>query len=159
MAKQKITPCLWIEKDAKKAAQYYLSIFKNGELKSYKAYKNSGTPSGDFDMATIHLLGMDFQILAAGPLFKFNEAVSFVVTCKDQAEVDYYWKVLTAKGGSEGPCGWLKDKYGLSWQIVPEQYFKLESHKNKAKQEYAFKALMKMKKIIISDLEEKQLKV
>ena len=155
MAMQKIIPCLWIEKDAKKAAEYYLSIFKNGELKSCKAYKNQEGPSGDFDTATIHLLGMDFQILAAGPLFKFNEAVSFVVSCKDQAEVDYYWEALTADGGSEGPCGWLKDKYGLSWQIVPEQYFQLESDNDKAKQEYAFKAVMKMKKIIIADLEEK----
>lgn len=155
MAKQNITPCLWIENDARKAAKYYLSIFKNGKLKSYKAYKNPPGPGGDFDIATINILGMDFQILAAGPLFKFNEAVSFAVRCKDQSEVDYYWKSLTAKGGSEGPCGWLKDKYGLSWQIVPEQYFKLASHKNKAKRDYAFKALMKMKKIIIAELEEK----
>lgn len=155
MAKQKIIPCLWIEKDAKKAAKYYLSIFKDGILKSYKAYKNTGTPSGDFDIATIRLLGMDFQLLAAGPLFKFNEAVSFVIPCKNQQEVDYYWKALTGKGGSEGPCGWCKDKYGLWWQVVPLQYLKLENHKNKSKQEYAFRALMKMKKIIIADLEEK----
>ena len=108
-----------------------------------------------FVMAMMNLQGMDFQILAAGPLFKFNEAISFVITCKDQKEVDYYWKALTAKGGEEGPCGWLKDRYGLSWQVVPEQYFKLEAHKNKAKQEYALKAVLKMKKIIVADLEEK----
>ena len=155
MAKQKIMPCLWIEKDAKKAAKYYLSIFKTGTLKTYKAYKNMGGPSGDFDIAVINVLGMDLQILAAGPMFKFNEAVSLVITCKDQAEVDYYWKALTARGGSEGPCGWLKDKYGLSWQIVPTRYIQLESHKDKAKQEYAFKAMLKMRKIIIADLEEK----
>ncbi|MGN6213091.1 VOC family protein [Parafilimonas sp.] len=155
MAKQKIAPCLWIEKDAKKAAKYYLSIFKNGKMISYKAYKNSGTPSGDFDVAEMELLGMKFQILAAGPMFKFSEAVSFVIFCKDQHEVDYYWKALTAKGGSEGPCGWCKDKYGLSWQVIPEQLYKLENHKEKAKQEYAFKAMLKMKKIIIADLEEK----
>lgn len=154
MATQKITPCLWVEKDAKKVARYYLSIFKKGKLKSYNAYKNIPSPSGDFDMATIHILGMDFQILAAGPLFKFNEAVSFVVTCKDQKEVDYYWKALTANGGSEGPCGWLKDKYGLSWQIVPAAYFKLESHKDKKKRLFAFNAVMKMKKIIVADLVE-----
>lgn len=156
MAKQKIMPCLWVEKDAKKVANYYLSVFKEGKLKSYKAYKNTGAPSGDFDMAVMNLKGMDFQILAAGPLFKFNEAVSLVIICKDQAEVDYYWKSLTAKGGSEGPCGWCKDKYGLSWQVVPEQYFKLENHKNKAKQQYALQAVLKMKKIIIADLEEKK---
>jgi predicted 3-demethylubiquinone-9 3-methyltransferase (glyoxalase superfamily) len=156
MPKQKIMPCLWVEKDAKKAANYYLSIFKNGKLKSYKAFKNlMEGPGGDSDTAILNIMGMDFQILAAGPMFKFTEAVSFVVRCKDQAEVDYYWKALTAKGGSEGPCGWLKDKYGLSWQIVPEQYFKLEAHKDKAKQKFAFAAVMKMKKIIIADLEEK----
>lgn len=152
MAKQKITPCLWVEKDAKKAAQYYLSVFKKGKIKSYQAYKN--TPNGDFDVATVEVLGMDFQILAAGPLFKFNEAVSFVVSCKDQAEVNYYWKALTAKGGAEGPCGWLKDKYGLSWQIIPEQLGKLLTNKNKAKKDYAMQAMLKMQKIIIADLEK-----
>jgi predicted 3-demethylubiquinone-9 3-methyltransferase (glyoxalase superfamily) len=153
MEKQKIMPCLWVEKDAKKVARYYLSIFKNGKLKSHATFKDLPGPSSDTDTATIHILGMDFQILAAGPLFKFNEAVSFVITCKDQAEIDYYWKALTIKGGSEGPCGWLKDKYGLSWQVVPEQYFKLESHKNKAKRLYALNAVLKMNKIIIADLE------
>jgi predicted 3-demethylubiquinone-9 3-methyltransferase (glyoxalase superfamily) len=153
MEKQKIMPCLWVAKDAKKVARYYLSIFKNGKLKSHATFKDLQGPSSDTDTATIHILGMDFQILAAGPLFKFNEAVSFVITCKDQAEVDYYWKALTAKGGSEGPCGWLKDRYGLSWQVVPKQYFKLESSKNKAKRLYALNAVLKMNKIIIADLE------
>ena len=155
MAKQKISPCLWIEKDAKIAAKYYLSIFKDGKLKSYKAFKNSGSPAGDFDVAEMELLGMNFQILAAGPLFKFNESVSFVIICKNQEEINYYWKAITAKGGSEGPCGWCKDKYGLSWQVVPEQYYTLANHKDKAKQEYAFRALMQMKKIIIADLYKK----
>lgn len=154
MATQKIMPCLWVEKDAKKVARYYLSIFKNGKLKTHQTFKNLPAHDRDFDTATIRILGMDFQILAAGPLFKFNEAVSFVIRCKDQAEVDYYWKALTAKGGSEGPCGWLKDKYGLSWQVVPEKYFKLEAHKNKAKRDYALHAVLKMKRIIIADLEK-----
>jgi predicted 3-demethylubiquinone-9 3-methyltransferase (glyoxalase superfamily) len=154
MATQKITPCLWVEKDAKKVARYYLSIFKNGKLKTYGAYKDLPAPGRSFDTATIQILGMDFQILAAGPLFKFNEAVSFVIRCKDQTEIDYYWKSLTAKGGSEGPCGWLKDKYGLSWQVVPEKYFRLAAHKNKAKREYALHTMLKMKKIIIADLEK-----
>ncbi len=154
MATQKIISCLWVEKDAKKVARYYLSIFKNGKLKSYRAYKDLPTPGRNCDTATIHILGMDFQILAAGPLFNFNEAVSFVIKCKDQPEVDYYWKALTAKGDSEGPCAWLKDKYGLSWQVVPEKYYKLEAHKNKAKREYALHAVLKMKRIIIADLEK-----
>ncbi len=152
MIRQKITPCLWVEKDAKKVARYYLSIFKKGRLKSYEAYKNLPTPGRDFDTATIHILGMDVQILAAGPLFKFNEAVSLVVRCQNQAEIDYYWRALTARGGSEGPCGWLKDKYGLSWQIVPEQYFKLATHTNKVRREYALRAVLNMKKIVIADL-------
>jgi predicted 3-demethylubiquinone-9 3-methyltransferase (glyoxalase superfamily) len=152
MVTQKIMPCLWVEKDAKKAARYYLSIFKNGKLKSYQTFKDLSGPSSDSDTTIIHILGMDFQILAAGPLFKFNEAVSFVIRCKNQSEVDYYWKTLTANGGSEGPCGWLKDKYGLSWQVVPELYFKLEASKNKVKRLYALNAVLKMKKIIIADL-------
>lgn len=152
MAKQKITPCLWVEKDAKKAAKYYISIFKKGKLKSYAAYQN--TPQNSFDFAVVEVLNVEFQILAAGPLFKFNEAVSFAIHCKDQAEIDYYWKALTANGGSEGPCGWVKDKYGLSWQIIPELYYKLATHKNKSKRENALKAVLKMKKIIIADLEK-----
>ena len=156
MPNQKITPCLWIEKDAKKAVRYYLSVFKRGKLISYKAYKNAGNPGGNFDVAEMEVLGMRFQILAAGPLFKFNEAVSFSLRCKDQAEVDYYWNALTAKGGSEGPCGWCKDKYGLSWQVIPEQLFKLERHKDKAKGKYAFTAMLKMKKIIIADLQKEK---
>jgi predicted 3-demethylubiquinone-9 3-methyltransferase (glyoxalase superfamily) len=158
MKPQKITPCIWVDKDAKKVARYYLSIFKKGKLKSYQTFKDLPGPSADSDMATVNMLGMDFQILAAGPLFKFNEAVSFVIRCKDQAEIDYYWKALTARGGSEGPCGWLKDKYGLSWQVVPEMYFKLESHKDKSKRLYALNAVLKMKKIIVADLLEKKSK-
>lgn len=154
MKAHKITSCLWVEKDAKKAARYYLSIFKKGKLLSYQSFKGLPGPSGDFDTATFRIMDMDFQILAAGPMFKFNEAVSFVVRCKDQAEVDYFWKALSSNGGSEGPCGWLKDKYGLSWQIVPEQYFRLEASKNKAKRMYALNAVLRMKKIIVADLEE-----
>ncbi len=152
ITKQKITPCLWVEKDARKAARYYLSIFKTAKLTAYQAFRNLEIPGRHFDVASVNLAGMEFQILAAGPLFKFNEAVSFVIHCKDQKEVDYYWKALTARGGSEGPCGWLKDRYGLSWQVVPEQYFKIQSGKDKAKRYYAMNAVLKMKKIIIADL-------
>jgi predicted 3-demethylubiquinone-9 3-methyltransferase (glyoxalase superfamily) len=151
--KHKISPCLWIEKDARKAVEFYQSIFKDTALVSYKEYKNTGSPSGDFDIAEMDLMGIRFQILAAGPLFKFNEAISFTIYCKDQDEVDYYWHALITEGGSEGPCGWCKDKYGLSWQVIPERLYQLEYHEDKGKQEYAFQAMMKMTKIIIADLE------
>ena len=114
---QRITPCLWVEtKDAKAVADYYLSIFKDGTLKEHRQYKNPPEAGGgDFETAIIEINGMEFNILAAGPFFKFNESVSFVINCKDQAEVDYYWEALTANGGQESSCGWCKDKYGLSW--------------------------------------------
>lgn len=155
MENKKISPCLWIEKEAMEAVKYYQSIFKDAKLLAYKEYKNMGSPSGDFDVAEMDIFGIRFQILAAGPLFKFNEAVSFTIYCKDQAEVDYYWAALIADGGSEGPCGWCKDKYGLSWQVIPERLYQLEFFAEQDKHEYAFHAMMKMNKIIIADLEEK----
>lgn len=150
MPASKIIPCLWIEKDARKAAKYYISVFKKGKILSYQSFKQS--PSGAFDTAVVDIPGLRFQILAAGPMFRFNEAVSFVVTCRNQEEVDYYWKSLTAKGGEEHACGWLKDRYGLSWQIVPAHLSKLLAHKDKARRMYAMQALLTMKKIIIADL-------
>ncbi|MBK8874206.1 MAG: VOC family protein [Bacteroidetes bacterium] len=127
MIKQKITPCLWVEtKDAKAVADYYLSIFKDGKLKEHHKYTNPPEAGGgDFETAVVEVAGMELSILAAGPFFKFNESVSFVINCKDQAEVDYYWSALTANGGAESACGWCKDKYGLSWQVVPVEYFDL----------------------------------
>ena len=118
---QKITPSLWVEtKDAKAVVDYYLSIFKDGKLKEHRKYKNPPEAGGgDFETAIMEINGIEFNILAAGPFFKFNESVSFIINCKDQAEVDYYWSALTANGGKESSCGWCKDKYGLSWQVVP----------------------------------------
>lgn len=150
MPVSKIMPCLWIEKDARKAARYYISVFKKGKIISYQSFKSS--PSGSFDTAVVDIPGLRFQILAAGPMFKFNEADSFVVSCKDQKEVDYFWKALTAKGGEEQACGWLKDRYGLSWQVVPAQLPKLLVHKDKVKRTYAMQRMLTMKKIIIADL-------
>ena len=144
MPNPKITPCLWIEKDAKKAVRYYQSVFKKGKLISYKAYKNAGNPGGNFDVAEMEVLGMRFQILAAGPFFKFNEAISFSIRCKDQAEVDYYWEKLSAVPESE-QCGWCKDKFGLSWQIVPENMAEL------MKKPDAFKTMMNQHKIVIAE--------
>ena len=151
---QRITPCLWVEtKDAKAVADYYLSIFKDGTLKEHRQYKNPPEAGGgDFETAIIEINGMEFNILAAGPFFKFNESVSFVINCKDQAEVDYYWEALTANGGQESSCGWCKDKYGLSWQVVPIEYFNLINSEDSIVRNKAISNTLKQKKLILSEL-------
>lgn len=150
---QKITPYLWVEKDAKAVADYYLSIFKDGKLKDFRKFESdeSGNDAG-IETAVIEIAGMEFSILAAGPLFKFNEAVSFVINTKDQAETDYYWEALTADGGEEGSCGWCKDKYGLSWQVVPTEYFELIHSDDPKVREKAMKNTLTQKKLILSEL-------
>jgi predicted 3-demethylubiquinone-9 3-methyltransferase (glyoxalase superfamily) len=154
MITQKITPSLWIETtDAKAAADYYLSIFKDGKLKDHRKYKNPPEAGGGyFETAIIEINGIEFSILAAGPFVKFNESVSFVINCKDQAEVDYYWNALTANGGKESSCGWCKDKYGLSWQVVPLEYFDLINSDDPKVRDKAIKNTLKQKKIILSEL-------
>ena len=157
MNNQKITPCLWLEKDAKAAAEYYLSIFKDGKLKDYRLFENMPNADGSgndssFETAVMELAGVEFSILAAGPMFKFNEAISLVINCKDQDEVDYYWEALTSNGGEEGPCGWCKDKYGLSWQVVPVRVFELLS--DPATSDRVMAAVMEMKKIELSKIEQ-----
>lgn len=152
--KQKITPSLWVEtKDAKAVVDYYLSIFKDGKLKDHRKYKNPPEAGGgDFETAIMEINGVEFNILAAGPFFKFNESVSFVINCKDQVEVDYYWNALTTNGGEEGSCGWCKDKYGLSWQVVPVEYFDLINSEDPTVREKAMKNTLKQKKLILSEL-------
>lgn len=154
MITQKITPSLWVETtDAKAVADYYLSIFKDGKLKDHRKYKNPPEAGGgDFETAIIEINGIEFNILAAGPFFKFNESVSFVINCQDQAEVDYYWNALTAAGGQESSCGWCKDKYGLSWQVVPVEYFDLINSDDPKIREKAMKNTLKQKKLILSEL-------
>ena len=154
MIKQKITPSIWVEtKDAKEVVDYYLSIFKDGKLLEHHKYQNPPEAGGgDFETAIIEINGMEFNILAAGPYFKFNESVSFVINCKDQAEVDYYWSALTANGGQESSCGWCKDKFGLSWQVVPVEYFDLINSNDPKFREKALKNTLKQKKIILSEL-------
>ena len=153
MITQKITPALWVEKDAKGVAEYYLSIFKDGKLKDFRKFESdeSGNNAG-IETAVIEIAGMEFSILAAGPLFKFNEAVSFVINTKDQAETDYYWEALTANGGEEGSCGWCKDKYGLSWQVVPTEYFELIHSDDPKVREKAMKYTLNQQKLILSEL-------
>lgn len=151
---QKITPSLWVEtKDAKAVANYYLSIFKDGKLKEHHQYKNPPEAGGEaFETAIIEINGIEINILAAGPFLKFNESISFVINCEDQSEVDYYWKALTTNGGQVGSCGWCKDKYGLSWQVVPVEYFDLINHSNPKIREKAIKNTLKQKKLILSEL-------
>ncbi len=151
---QKITPCLWVETtDAKAVADYYLSIFKDGVLKEYHQYTNPPEAGGgNFETAIIEIAGMELSILAAGPYFKFNESVSFVINTKDQAETDYYWEALTSNGGEESQCGWCKDKYGLSWQVVPVEYFDLINSDDPEVRDKAMKNTMTQKKIVLSEL-------
>ena len=149
---QKITPFLWFEKEAMKTAKFYCSIFKDSKIKYSTVIED--TPSGSVEVVTIELFGQDFTLMSAGPLFRFTEAISFVVDCKDQKEVDYYWEQLTAGGGEESMCGWLKDKYGLSWQIVPTQLNKLMGDKDKEKAGRVTQAMLKMKKIDIVKLQQ-----
>ncbi|MEJ5996440.1 VOC family protein [Pedobacter sp. Du54] len=154
---QKITPCLWVDKDAKAVVNYYLSIFKNGKMKEFRQYKNPPQAKeqgglSTFETAVMEIGNIEFNILAAGPYFKFNESVSFVINCKDQAEVDYYWNALTANGGEEGSCGWCKDKYGLSWQVVPVEYFDLINSNDPKVREKAMTNTLKQKKLILSEL-------
>lgn len=151
---QKITPSIWVEtKDAKAVADYYLSIFKDGKLKEHHRYTNPPEAGGsDFETAIIEINGMELNIIAAGPFFKFNESVSFVINCKDQVEVDYYWNALTSNGGQESSCGWCKDKFGLSWQVVPVEYFDLLNSQDPKVREKVIKHTLKQKKLILAEL-------
>ena len=139
----KITPFLWFESQAEEAMNYYVSVFKNSKVLS------SNPQSVNFILD-----GQEFFGLNAGPQFKFNEAVSFLVNCEDQKEVDYYWNKLIADGGEESMCGWLKDKYGLSWQIIPKQLGELMGDPDPEKAQRVLQAMLKMQKIIVADLQK-----
>jgi len=149
---QKITPFLWFDKEAREAAKFYTSIFKGSKTTATETL--SDTPSGTVDIVTIELMGQEFTLMSAGPQFKFTEAISFVVHCETQEEVDYYWEKLTADGGQESMCGWLKDKFGLSWQIVPVQLNKALSDPDPVKAKFAMNAMLQMKKIEIKKLQK-----
>lgn len=145
----KITPFLWYEKNMTEIVAYYSSIFP--DMKTNYTGSLSDTPSGSVETAEVEILGQKFSLMTAGPTFKFNEAVSFVINCDGQEEVDYYWNALTREG-KESQCGWCKDKYGLSWQVVPKQLIEALANPDKEKAEKAMQMMLKMKKIIISDL-------
>ena len=149
-----ITPCLWFDREAEEAAKFYLSVFKTGKIIETSYYgENSPMPAGTVLVVTFELNGARFQALNGGPHFKFNEAISLSVDCKNQDEVDYFWDKLTAGGGAPSQCGWLKDKYGVSWQIVPDIMPRLLLDPDRAKVNRAMQAMMKMTKIVIADIE------
>ncbi|MBL6447944.1 VOC family protein [Fulvivirga sp. 29W222] len=143
LSTQKITPFLWFEANGQEGAEYYTSIFPNSRIISKAPM-----------VTTFELCGQRFSILEAGPHDTFNDSVSFYIDCKDQEEVDYYWNTLVNDGGKESMCGWLQDKYGVRWQIVPEALITLSNDSDAEKARKVFGAMMKMKKIIFSELEE-----
>ena len=155
---QKITPFLWFDNNAEEAVNFYTSIFKNSKILKVAKYgeagaKASGRPKGTVMAIEFKLNGQEFTALNGGPIFKFTEAVSFVVNCKTQKEIDYFWEKLS-KGGQEVQCGWLKDKYGLSWQIVPDILVKLLQNKDANKSQKVMRAMLEMKKIDINALKK-----
>src|SRR5213592_4441131 len=131
---QKITPFLWFDNNAEEAAEFYVSIFKNSKILNVSRYGDAGPgPKGSVMVVNFQLAGQEFTALNGGPQFKFSEAFSLVVNCENQKELDEYWSKLTSGGGRESQCGWLKDKFGFSWQIVPTELGKLISAKDPAK--------------------------
>jgi predicted 3-demethylubiquinone-9 3-methyltransferase (glyoxalase superfamily) len=154
---QKITPFLWFDNQAEEAANFYVSLFKNskvGDIMRSVDEASSGRPEGSVLVVDFQLEGQDFAAINGGPNFKFTEAVSFVVNCESQEEVDYFWDKLIEGGGQESQCGWLKDKYGLSWQITPTILLELIKDKDSAKAKRVFEAMLKMKKIDIATLKQ-----
>ena len=156
---QKITPFLWFDNNAEEAVNFYVSIFKNSKVGKVTRYdeassKAAGRPEGSVMTMEFQLEGQDFTAINAGPHFKFTEAISFVVDCETQEEVDYFWGKLTADGGQESQCAWLKDKYGLSWQIVPRVLIEMIGDKDRQKAQRVMEAMLQMKKIDIATLKK-----
>jgi predicted 3-demethylubiquinone-9 3-methyltransferase (glyoxalase superfamily) len=151
---QKITPCLWFDGQAEDAANFYVSIFKNSRITAVSRYGDAGPgPKGSVMTVAFELDGQSFTGLNGGPMFKFTEAISMIVNCETQNEVDHYWGKLSA-GGKTQQCGWLKDKFGVSWQIVPTALVELMCDKDPAKSQRAMQAMLQMTKIDIARLRE-----
>ena len=152
---QKITPFLWFDKEAEEAAEYYTTIFDNSKIVDVLRWGEAG-PGEPGSVLTVdfEIEGQRFTALNGGPEFKFSEAVSFFVECEDQAEVDQLWTTLTADGGQESQCGWLKDKFGLSWQIIPKALPELLSDEDPKRANAAMNAMLKMQKIQVDELEK-----
>jgi predicted 3-demethylubiquinone-9 3-methyltransferase (glyoxalase superfamily) len=155
---QKITPCLWFDNQAEEAAKFYVSIFKNSKIGNMTRYGEagatvSGRPKGSVMTVTFEIEGQEFVALNGGPHFTFSEAISLMVKCETQKEIDEMWEKLS-HGGEEGPCGWLKDKYGLSWQIVSPEWNEMLRDKDVKKSERVMKAILKMTKPDIKTLRQ-----
>ena len=151
---QKITPYLWFDNNAEEAMDFYVSLFPDSEILSVtRLPEGTPGPAGQVMTATFQLAGQEFMVLNGGPQFKFNESISLFVHCEDQAEVDRLWNALTADGGEESMCGWLKDRYGLSWQIVPGALGRLMGDPNPAKAQAVMQAMLQMQKIEVDQLQ------
>ena len=149
-----IMPSLWFDHNLEEAARFYTSVFPNSQIEGFNRYTEAGPGEpGEVLAGAFVLDGVRFNAINGGPQFPFSEAVSFVVSCKDQDEVDYYWDRLT-DGGQESQCGWLKDRFGLSWQIVPDRLYELLGDPDPARAMAAAKAMLDMRKIVIADLEK-----
>ena len=155
----RIAPCLWFDDEAEEAAKFYTGIFKNSRIGKISRYGEAGREithkePGSVMMVSFELEGQPFNALNGGPAFQFNEAISFIISCQDQKEVDYYWDKLSQGGDpSAQQCGWLKDKYGLSWQVTPTRLEEMVGDPDSEKSQRAFEAMLKMKKIDIATLE------
>jgi predicted 3-demethylubiquinone-9 3-methyltransferase (glyoxalase superfamily) len=148
----RITPNLWFDTEGLEAAEFYCSVFPNSEIKNVSHYTDAGPrPAGTVLIVDFVLDGQEFTAINGGPEFTFDEAISLLINCKDQDEVDYYWAKLT-EGGEESQCGWLKDRYGLSWQVVPEGMAELMNDSDPARATRAMKAMLGMKKLDVAAL-------
>ena len=154
-SKQKITTFLWFDNNAEDAMNFYVSVFKNSKILSLTRYGDAGPgPKGSVMVGTFQLEGQQFMALNAGPRFKFTEAISLFVNCDSQEEVDHLWNKLISGGGAPSQCGWLKDKFGLSWQIIPTALMELMSDKDPVKSRRVMEAMMQMSKIDIAKLQQ-----
>ena len=148
---QKIVPHLWFDKEAREAAQFYTSLFEDSCVEGITTLQD--TPSGTVDVVSFRLSGQEFKAISGGPFFHFNESISLIVRCDTQEEVDFYWEKLSGDGGEQGVCGWLKDKYGLSWQIVPAVLDELMGSEDPERTARVGQAILKMKKLDIAALQ------
>lgn len=153
-----ITPCLWFDGNGKEAAEFYVSVFPDSKLGKIAYYPDTGKEIHGMDAGKVltvefRINGQTFTALNAGPEFKFSEAISFQLMCETQDEIDYFWNKLREGGGEEGPCGWLKDRFGLSWQVFPAMMTRILSEGTPEQAKSVMDAFMKMKKFIVADIE------